>query len=514
LERLLHGKLTYFQHHSASDLASRLSDDGIVVEALLVSSLRAFAKALPLLLLMMATLAFQSILLAVAFAFAMIPFYSVAAAFVRADWVRSKRSDVETAYYRQEIEYVLNFLPSLKSLSAENEALEGLDLRADRSDEQILLSRRARGSLSATIVAAKHLLRAGLILFGAIMFTQGYAPLGTLVLFAIYIELMPTAVIDLARCVALAKTAAPALERLRSLALSLDHEEETEGGRNTNTLPFPDADTLIFEDVVLTAESAPLAAEFEPGELIAVVGTASSGRTTFGRMLNRLNEPVSGKILIGKTELKRFRLGLLRNTVAVVDKNPYFVTASIRDNLGLAAVKESDLEDRKLSAALHEAGVDFVNDLPEKLDTIIGETAFRLEPAQASKLSLARAFLRPDAKIYYFDEPTQTLETDEAREIFENVEQIAEDGSLVFWVTRRLDEASESDRVLFFERAAGSLDANAPITITLDTHEALMARSDAYRRTLGLRDRDKIREKAPKNVAAKRTERSLPEISV
>jgi ATP-binding cassette, subfamily B, bacterial len=523
LEKLLRGKLSYFENHSPSELASRLSDDSIIVEALLVSSLRAFAKAFPLLLLMMAALAFQSVILACAFAFAMIPFYSVAAAFVRADWVRSKRSDVETGYYRQEIEHVLHLLPSLKSLSAEAEALEGLDIRADRSDEQILLSRKARGSLSATIVAAKHILRAGLIVFGAVMFANGFAPLGTLVLFAIYIELMPTSVIDLARCVALARTAAPALERLRSLAVSLDHEEETEGAQNTSSLPFPDADVLRFENVLLNQKSQPLSAEFEPGELIAVVGTASSGRTTFGRMLNRLSEPEAGKILIGKTELKRFRLGLLRNTVAVVDRKPFFATTSIRENLGFAAEKQADLEDRKISAALHSAGVDFINDLPEKLETVIGETAYRLDDSQAARLSLARAFLRTEAKIYYFDEPTLALETEEARDVFESVQRIAEDGALVFWVTRRLDEASESDRVLFFERHGSAADAEAPITITLDTHESLMERSDSYRRTLGLRDRKSSTVAAGNSgsgstpapsTGQKRSEVPHPEISV
>ena len=521
LERLLHGKLTYFQAQEVSDLSSRLSDDGIVVEALLVSSLRAFAKALPLLLLMTGALAFQSLTLAAAFALAMIPFYSVASTFVRADWVRSKRSDVETAFYRREIEHILTLLPSLKSLSAEAEALEGLDIRADRSDDQVLLSRRARGSLSATITAAKHLLRAGLIVFGAFMFTQGLAPLGTLVLFAIYIELMPTSVIDLARCVALARTAAPALERLRSLAVSLDHEEETEGAQNTSSLPFPDADVLRFEDVVITPKSAPFSAEFEPGEVVAVVGTSASGRTTFGRLLNRLLEPNAGRILIGRTELKRFRLNLLRRVVAVVDKQPYFVPASIRENLALAANRDSDLDERKLNDALRAANVDFISDLPEKFETVIGETAYKLDPAQASKLNLARAFLRPDARIFYFDESTLNLETDDARDLFESAVLKAEQGALVFWVTRRLDEASEADRVLFFERQGATNEPEAPIQITLDTHEALLARSDGYRRTLGLRDRKSEAATSqgptagsPGGTGQKRSELPHPEISV
>ena len=100
LEQLLHGRLRYFETHSANDLATRLSDDAIVVESLLVSSLKAYAKSLPALLLMLGALSYHSPVLAFAFFIAVLPFYAFAHKYVRADWVRSKKSDLETAHYR------------------------------------------------------------------------------------------------------------------------------------------------------------------------------------------------------------------------------------------------------------------------------------------------------------------------------------------------------------------------------------------------------------------------------
>jgi ATP-binding cassette subfamily B protein AbcA/BmrA len=503
LDQLLHGRLSYFETHSSTDLAARLSDDGITVESLLVSSLKAFSKSLPVLLMMLTALAFQSPVLAIAFFVATLPFYAVAASYVRADWVRSKRSDLETAHFRHEIQHSLFMLPSLKSLSVEDEALASLGLRSQRSDEQALLSRRARGSLAGSVVMAKHVLRAALLIFGAYLMTRGTFVIGTFLMFALYTELMPSAVVELARCFALARTAAPALERLRGLAASLENEEEREGGRKTSSLPFPDSGALIFEGVSFAENMAPFDAEFEPGELIGVVGTQLSGRSTFGRLLNRLNDPIAGTISIGRTGLKSFGLELLRQTVTLVDRTPYFMTASVRDNLALAIERETDLIDRNVNEALHSAGVDFIGDLPEKLETVIGETAYRLTDSESQRLGVARALLRTSSRIFFFDEVTAGLEASEARTVFEAAQSLAENGALVFWVTRRADEATECDRIVYFDQRPG-----APLSLYIDTPAAAMSVSDGYRRVLGLREARTIHTAPPTSSASKSSART------
>ena len=511
LQQLLRGRINYFETHSAHEMAARVSDDGITVEILLVTSLKAFAKSLPLLGLMLAALVVSSPVLAIAFFLAAVPFYIVAASFVRADWVRSKRSDQETNHYRHEIQHSLFMLASLKSLSVEDEALDQLAIRAERSDEQALLSRRARGSLAATIVSAKHILRASLVIFGAWLILTKNFSIGPFLMFAIYSELMPAAVIELARCVALARTAAPALERLRGLAASLENGEETEGSRKTSSLPFPDAGALSFEDVALSPGGPIFSAVFEPGELIAVVGTQSSGRSTFGRYLNRLSDPPEGSIQIGRTQLKSFSLALLRQIITLVDRSPYFMTASVRDNLALAIQRDTDLNERSVSKAFSDAGVDFVGDLPDKLDTVIGEMAYRLSDSQTQKLSVARALLRADSRIFFFDEVTAGLEATEARTIFEAVQSLAESGAIVFWVTRRAEEANECDRIVFLEQKPSE------VIVTIETPEALLARSEPYRRVLGLRDNRifPLAQTAPVGSKASSRERNdRPDFSV
>ncbi len=490
LYQVLHGRVSFLETHSVNELSMRISEDGLIVESLLVSSLKAFAKALPVLVFMLVGLSIHAGLLAVAFIVAMVPFYVVAASFVRADWVRSKRSDFEIGHYRHEIQNSLLMLSSLKSLSVEDEALDQLALRSERSDEQALLSRRARGFLSSTVFSAKQILRAALVIFGAWMIFNHRFTVGPFILFAIYTELMPASVIELARCLALARTAAPALERLRGLAASLANTEETEGARKTSSLPFPDAGVLSFDDVALKPSGPRFSAEFEPGELIGVVGT--TGRSTFGRLLNRLSDPPEGQIQIGRTQLKSFSLDLLRQTVTLVDRQPYFMTATVRENLALAIERDTDLDERTVNEALSAAAVDFVGDLPEKLDTVIGAGAYSLSESEFLRLGIARAFLRSESRIFFFDEVTAGLEASEARTIFESVQSLAEQGAIVFWVTRRSDEASECDRIVFLDQINQDRSDSEPhvkdIQVLVDTHDGILGSSAAYRKVLGVRE--------------------------
>jgi ABC-type transport system involved in cytochrome bd biosynthesis fused ATPase/permease subunit len=189
--------------------------------------------------------------------------------------------------------------------------------------------------------------------------------------------------------------------------------------------------------------------------------------------------------------------------VTLVDRTPYFMTASVRDNLALAIERETDLIDRNVNEALHSAGVDFIGDLPEKLESVIGETAYRLTDSESQRLGVARALLRTSSRIFFFDEVTAGLEASEARTVFEAAQSLAENGALVFWVTRRADEATECDRIVYFDQRPG-----APLSLYIDTPAAAMSVSDGYRRVLGLREARTIHTAPPTSSASKSSART------
>ena len=131
---------------------------------------------------------------------------------------------------------------------------------------------------------------------------------------------------------------------------------------------------------------------------------------------------------------------------------------------------------------------------------MIGEGAYQLTREQDAKLNIARAFLRSESRVFFFDEPTADLDPESARIVFESVHLLAERGAVVFWVTRRLDEAAESDRVIFFPSAKYT-------SPRIDSHDALLANEEAYRRAFGLRERA---SRPPREPSAQRSKKRSP----
>ncbi|MES2963310.1 MAG: ABC transporter ATP-binding protein [Bdellovibrionota bacterium] len=482
LGQLLHGRLQYVKAHRPEDLAERLSEDTLSIEAVLISGLRSVARAAPSLALLVGILLALDTRLAFILLVSLVPFYFLASSLGRRMRIHRKRSQQEAEHFQDEIQRTMRFLPGVKSMAIEEAALEALDSRSLSAIGHEGDSRRAIGVLLSSILSMKSAMRAAVTVVGGFAVANGEITLGTLALVFAYVESIDGSILELGRFMSQWRNAQPALHRIRTLSTELDAEEEIEGAKGTSSLPFPDADILKLDKVVLEAGAKPITAEFEPGELIALVGVSGTGKSYFGQALNRLIDPISGSITIGRTDIKRYRLKLLRTTVTVVDRQPFFIRGSIRENLRLAAPQEADIDDQYLSEALHAAVVDFIGDLPEKLETVIGEGAYPLTTDQTARLHVARAFLRYESRVFFFDDPTADLEPEEARSVFESIRLLTERGAIVFWVTRRLDEAAESDRVIYFQNAKDS----AP---RIETHDQLMASDEAYRRIFGLRER-------------------------
>lgn len=477
LQGLFRGKLDFFEQRSPSDLAERVCDDTAVLSSLVSASLKAGARAVPTLILVALSLFLIDSRFPILFGLMLIPFCLFVVSLGRRSSVHNRRAAREADHFREELVKALSRLPGVKSFALESSTLEELDERSYRVNDHLEVSRRARGSMRASVEGAKNLVRAAVAIVGGLAYANGtISSAGTLILFFAYVEIVAQPVIEIGRFVAKLRSSDAARERIKDLLVQLEETEETEGAQDTSSLPFFDAGVLHFENVAFSGAAATetFDAEFEPGELVAVVGSPFTGKTTFGRSLNRLSDLQTGKISLGRNDLKRFTLRLLRETITLVDRVPFFLHTSVRENLLLT----TDSDERAVGEALSAAGVDFLSELPEKLDTIIGQGAYELNDSQSRRLHLARAFLRTDARVFYFDEPTLDLPADEAREIYESLRILTERGAIVFWVTRRLDEAAEADRVVFLARGRKPL---------IDSHETLLLRDEAYRRLFGLK---------------------------
>ncbi|MEV4801523.1 thiol reductant ABC exporter subunit CydD [Nonomuraea sp. NPDC049421] len=164
------------------------------------------------------------------------------------------------------------------------------------------------------------------------------------------------------------------------------------------TVRYPGRDTPALEDVSLT---------ISPGERVALVGESGGGKSTLLHLVLGFVQPSSGRVLIDGTDLRELDLARWRARLAFVAQRPHLFATSVAGNIRLGAPTASMDDVRRAAAAAH---ADFVEDLPEGFDTVLGERGTNLSAGQRQRVALARAFCRPAASVLLLDEPTARLD--------------------------------------------------------------------------------------------------------
>ncbi|WP_378787986.1 thiol reductant ABC exporter subunit CydD [Nonomuraea fastidiosa] len=164
------------------------------------------------------------------------------------------------------------------------------------------------------------------------------------------------------------------------------------------TVRYPGRDTPALEDVSLT---------IAPGERVALVGESGGGKSTLLHLILGFVQPSSGRVLIDGADLRELDLAGWRARLAFVAQRPHLFAASVADNIRLGAPSASLDDVRRAAEAAH---ADFVADLPQGFDTVLGERGANLSAGQRQRVALARAFCRPDASVLLLDEPTARLD--------------------------------------------------------------------------------------------------------
>ncbi len=188
--------------------------------------------------------------------------------------------------------------------------------------------------------------------------------------------------------------------------------------------------------------------EIKPGEVIGIVGRSGSGKSTLTKLIQRLYVPESGRILIDGTDLALIEPTWLRRQIGVVLQENYLFNRSVRDNIALsdpATPIEPIIQAAELAGA-HE----FILELAEGYDTLVGERGCNLSGGQRQRIAIARALLT-NPRILIFDEATSALDYESERIIQENMKRICSDRT-VFIIAHRLSAVSRCDRIIVVDR--------------------------------------------------------------
>ena len=245
---------------------------------------------------------------------------------------------------------------------------------------------------------------------------------------------------------------------------------------DTGTVRAPRAEgRLALESVTFRYGGEPRPAlddvsiTIEPGETVALVGPSGSGKTTVAGLIPRFHDPESGCVRLDGADVRSLTLESLRANVALVSQDIVLFDDTVAANIAYGAAGAGATREAITDAARAAHALEFIEAMPQGLDTLIGERGVKLSGGQRQRLAIARAVLK-DAPILILDEATSSLDSESERHIQEAVE-VLRAGRTTLVIAHRLSTIEGADRIVVMDRGR---------IADVGTHAELLARNGLY----------------------------------
>ena len=357
----------------------------------------------------------------------------------------------------------------VKSFAQEPQESAKFHTRSEAVFQQTVKANRQRALYVPFISWLPLLAQGAVLLVGARMVTSGELTVGGFVAFNLYLGMLVMPLRSLGMWIGQAQRATASGERIFQV---MDEPEEIADRPGAVELPPGEGD-LRFEDVrfeyladrpVLDGVTLDVPA----GRTIALIGQTGSGKTTLTSLVPRFYDTTSGRVLVDGVDVRDVTLTSLRRAIGVISQDPFLFSATVRENITFGAPDLDDAEVERIAGLAQAA--EFVEELPEGYDTIIGERGITLSGGQRQRLAIARA-LAVDPRILILDDATASVDATTEARIRVGLREAMRDRTTLI-IAHRLSTIALADEIVVLDE--GRIAARG-------SHDELLETSPVYR---------------------------------
>jgi ABC-type multidrug transport system, ATPase and permease components len=306
-----------------------------------------------------------------------------------------------------------------------------------------------------------------LIIFGGFLLIKDVITLGELVMFRSFMWIMKEPFLSLAYYMDDYQEYKLSSEKIKQL-LGVESHIKDNGKKKLNYKN----EEIVFNNVTVRFDDLcairGISLKIKPGTTVACIGEVASGKSTIANLLLRFVEPTEGEILIGGVDYKKFKIDSLRDIFGYVSQTPFLYSDTIKNNVNYGNL---DLTDEEIIKYLKMAKADYVFDLEDGINTIIGENGVNLSGGEKQRLSLARA-LAKNPSILILDDITSALDIETEVAVTENIEKLPKKITKII-IAQKVFSVKNADQILVFK--------NNEI-VEMGTHQELLDKNSEYKK--------------------------------
>jgi len=469
--KMIHLPVRYFDQNTSGELSSRVVNDTSTIQNIVssvfsrvVNGVLTIVGVLALLFIMDWQMTLMMILAIPLMAFVIIPLGKK---------IRKNSRDLqdETAEFSGNVQESLSEARLLKSSTAEDSETMRGQIGINKIYQLGLTEAKIFAVIQPVISLLMFLIFIGILAYGGFRVSTGSLTIGNLVAFIMYLFQIMAPIITFSNFFTHIQRATGATSRIIEI-LELDEEAGHSEGKTMDIANLP----IHFDHVDFSYKEGEqvlddISFSAYPDQKLAFVGPSGGGKTTIFSILERFYEPSRGEIYIGDRPIKDISLKSWRSQIGYVSQENSLLSGTIRENLLYGLERPEKISEELLWEVVEMAyAKEFVKELPDGLDTQIGERGIKLSGGQRQRINISRAFLR-DPKVLLLDEATASLDSQSEKVVQEALERLMEKRTTLV-IAHRLSTIVDADNILIVEK--GRVTGRG-------THRELIENNEVYR---------------------------------